>query len=164
MAAKKKKKASKKVAKKKVQAVPTNYSTICPGFGTKQPGDKVIDFYKNVFGAKVQTKMTGPDGAVVHCELRMGNSVLMFGAPMDGNEYTMHAMTYVKDCDATVQKALAHGASVKQAVEDQFYGDRAGRVVDPFGNDWFIATHVEDVPKKEMDRRMAAMMQGQPWK
>ena len=171
MAAKKKKTAAKKSKAKKsakkpakVQAIPSSYSTVCPGFGTKQPGEKVIEFYTKVFGAKVMTKMQGPDGHVAHCELKMGDTVLMFGAPMDGNEYVMHAMTYVKDVDATVQKALANGATLKTPIEDQFYGDRAGRVTDPFGNEWFVATHVENVSKKEMDRRMAAVMSGQPWK
>ena len=164
MAAKKKAKKSAKKIIKKVEAVPSSYSTVCPGFATTTSGDKVIDYFSKVFGAKVKGKYAGPDGSIVHAELKIGDTVVMFGAPMDGKPYGFHGMIYVKDCDSVVAKAIQNGGTLKKPVEDQFYGDRAGTVVDPFDNEWFIATHKEDVPKKEMDRRMAAFMQGQPWK
>ncbi|HEY4222589.1 MAG TPA: VOC family protein [Myxococcota bacterium] len=167
---KKKKKPAKKSAKKaasksaKVVAVPPGYGTITAGFATNTDGNKVIEFYGKAFGAKVKGKYTAPDGSIVHCELKMGDSVLMFGSPMGGAEYTMHGMMYFKNLDAAIAKAVAAGATVKKAAEDQFYGDRTATVVDPFGNEWWFGTHVENVAKKEMDRRMGLVMSGQPWR
>jgi PhnB protein len=161
-----KKKIRKKSAKgspQRVQPIPLGYSTVMPGFATRE-GAKAIDFYTTVFGAKVKGKYAGPDGTIHHCELKFGDTVVMFGAPQDGNTYPLHASIYVKNVDAVVKKAADAGATIKRSVEDQFYGDRAGSVVDPFGNEWFVMTHIENVPKKELDRRMGLVMQGKPWR
>jgi len=161
--AKAKKSATKSSAKKKVAAIPAGYSTVCPGFAHPNAKD-AIPFLQTVFGGKVRGKpYVAPDGSIAHCEMKIGDTVIMFGSGMDGTQYGMHASIYVKDCDAVVAKAIAAGATAKRPLETQFYGDRAGSVVDPFGNEWFIMTHVEDVSKKEMDRRMALVMSGKSW-
>jgi PhnB protein len=161
-----KKKAVRKPAKKaskKPKPIPSGYSTIMPGFATTE-GAKAVAFYTKVFGAKVKSQFAGPNGAIQHCELKFGDTVVMFGEPRDGTTYPMHASIYVKNVDDVVKKAVEAGAVITRPVENQFYGERGGTVLDPFGNEWFVMTHVEDVSKKELDRRMGLMMQGKPWK
>jgi PhnB protein len=161
-----KKKATRKTAKKqskKVQPIPSGYSTVMPGFATME-GAKAIAFYSKVFGAKVKSQFAGPDGSIQHGELKFGDTVVMFGAPRDGKTYPLHASIYVKNVDEVVRKAVDAGAAITRPVDDQFYGERGGTVVDPFGNEWFVMTHVEDVSKKEMQRRMGLVMQGKPWR
>jgi PhnB protein len=119
-----------------------------------------VDWLTSTFGMKIKDVYRMPDGGIAHCELRFGDSLIMCGEAQ-GAPRTLAAMFYVKDCDALFAKAVAAGAKVTRPLQDQFYGDRSGTVADPFGNEWTIATHVEDVSKKEMDRRMAAMMSQQ---
>ena len=118
---------------------------------------KVMDFMQRAFGATERYKMQGPDGAVAHAEMQVGDSVVMVGQSPDQTR-TTHSMLYlyVPDVDAVYEKAVAAGGvSVREPV-DQFYGDRSGAVKDPGGNEWWIATHKEDVSSEEMKRRMAA--------
>jgi uncharacterized glyoxalase superfamily protein PhnB len=118
---------------------------------------KVMDFMQCAFGATERYKMQGPDGAVAHDEMQVGDSVVMVGQSPDQTR-TTHSMLYlyVPDVDSVYQKAVAAGGiSVREPV-DQFYGDRSGAVKDPGGNEWWIATHKEDVSSEEMKRRMAA--------
>ena len=152
-------KARAKSPTKKVQAIPAGYSTVTPGFAAVDC-HKAIEFLKSAFGAKVKHLFLGPDQKVMHCELRVGDTVVMCGEPQ-GERHSLRAMIYVKNCDAVFHKALASGGTAKGQLTDQFYGDRTGTVVDPCGNEWTIATHIEDVSKKEMDRRMKRMMSGQ---
>lgn len=109
--------------------------------------------------------MPGPDGKIGHAELEIGNSVIMLAdeypdmdfrgpASIGGTSVTLHL--YVPDVDATFSKATAAGAKPVRAVEDQFYGDRAGSVRDPFGHVWHIATHKEDLSPEELRRRAEA--------
>jgi len=115
---------------------------------------RLIDFLKQVFDAKETHRSAMPDGTVVHAEVRIGDSFVMMGEPqgdwkaMPGNIYI-----YVEDADATYRRALEAGATSLMEPADQFHGDRYGGVRDPFGNGWWIVTHIEDVPPEEMARR-----------
>jgi PhnB protein len=146
---------------KTVKAIPDGFHSITPGFNAVGV-DKAVAFFKQAFGAEEQLLMKGPDGKVRHCEMRIGDSVFMFGETTGPTPQPMQVMLYVQDCDAVFKRAVEAGAKVKQPMADQFYGDRAGRLIDPFGNEWFIATHTEDVPQAEMDRRVSEMMAKAP--
>ena len=113
--------------------------------------------------------MDGPGGSVGHAELELGGSVIMLAdeSPEVGNKSPgtlggtpVSLMVYVEDVDSTYRAAIAAGATEIQAVDDKFYGDRSGMLKDPWGHEWTVATHVEDVPAEEMGRRMAEMQQG----
>ena len=105
--------------------------------------------------------MDAPDGTVAHAELTFGDSRLMLGEASE--QYPAHGarlMMYVPDVDAVFSRAVAAGFTVKEPLQVQFWGDRTGRVADPFGNEWFLATHVEDVPEAEMQARLAKLYGG----
>jgi PhnB protein len=139
-----------------VKAIPDGYHSITPGCAVEGAA-KAIDFYKKVFDAKEQFRMNGPGGTVAHAELRIGDSLFMMGdAGAQMPKYTMRVMLYTQDSDAVFKRAVEAGCKVDQPMQDMFWGDRAGRVTDPFGNNWFIATHKEDVSPEEMERRMKA--------
>jgi uncharacterized glyoxalase superfamily protein PhnB len=119
-----------------------------------------IEFYKKAFGAEEAYRIGMPDGSVAHADIVIGNSHVMLGeAPQDGETKGTSASTflYVDDVDAWFRKAIKSGAKEVQPVADMFWGDRYGRLVDPFGQEWQIATHKEDVSDEEMKRRMAAL-------
>jgi len=125
-----------------------------------------MDFYKDVFGATEIMRMPQPDGRIGHAEMKMGDSFIMLAdeypemdivSPTTLGNSTVGILLYVDDADATFNKAVSRGAKVNKAMADQFYGDRSGTVIDPFGHKWTIATHVEDVSPEEMERRMAAL-------
>lgn len=145
---------------RKAAPIPKGYASITP-YLIVAGAAEAIDFYKKAFGAKERMRMAH-DGKVGHAELAIGDSVVMladewpdFGArgphAVGGTPVSIHL--YVKDVDATVKRAVAAGATVKQPVKDQFYGDRTGTLEDPYGHKWHVATHVEDVPAKELKRR-----------
>jgi PhnB protein len=142
-----------------VKAIPDGYNVLTPGCAIVGC-DRAIETYKDIFGAEQRIRMDYPDGKVAHCELRFGDSNVMMGEATQVEPYNMHLMIYVPDCDAVFARAQAAGWKVKEPPKDQFYGDRNARVVDPYGNEWFISTHVEDVPDDEMKRRMAKLMGG----
>jgi len=133
------------------------------GFGTVTPflcvtnGAKMIDFLKQAFGGQEIFRMDKPDGSLAHAEVKIGDSMVMIGEVLAGQE--THAMLhlYMPDTDATYKTALAAGAASIREPADQFYGDRSGGVSDFCGNQWWIATHIEDVSQEEMERRMAKM-------
>ena len=118
-----------------------------------------IDWYKKVLGARQRLRLDMPGGTVAHCELGFGDAVLMLGSPVPPQfpPKTVCLGIYVKDCDATFQKALSAGARALIEPANQFYGDRSGRFVDPFGNEWIVTTHIRDVSEKEMKKAMAQM-------
>jgi PhnB protein len=131
---------------------------------------KALEFYADVFGAAERMRFAGPDGSIVHAEIEVGDSVIIVEdpSPFMGTQApppsglpgsSAFLFVYVEDVDATIARAVELGATLKRPAEDQFYGDRDGFVVDPFGHGWTIASHVEDVAPDEMERRMAAMMQ-----
>jgi uncharacterized glyoxalase superfamily protein PhnB len=141
------------------KSVPAGYNTLQPAMVVKD-ARKVIAFYERAFGAKSADVMAGPDGKVMHAEIRFGDSVLMLGEEnpawpqfksaetMGGSPISMHM--YVPDVDATFKQAVAAGAKVEMPVEDAFWGDRYGKVRDPFGYVWGIATRVKELSKDEI--------------
>ncbi|MFE7802834.1 VOC family protein [Nocardia sp. NPDC057440] len=148
-----------------VKPVPDGYPVVSPGLAIDGAA-AAIDFYKQIFGASERMRMPGPDGKIAHCELMFGESVVMLGDPapdmgfldpktVGGTPVNLHV--YVADADAAYTAALAGGAKQLTPMADQFYGDRSGSFEDPWGHRWTVATHIEDVPPEEMDRRMAEM-------
>jgi PhnB protein len=128
--------------------------------------NRAIEFYKTVFGAKERMRLTAPGGTVVHGELTIGHSVIMVSdefperdeiGPSREVRSPVRITLYVEDVDAVAERAVAHGASLLIPIADQFYGDRAGRLADPFGHIWILATHQEDVSQDEMQKRMEAL-------
>lgn len=151
-----------------VQPIPEGYPRVMPYLNIAGAA-AAIDFYCKVFGAAERMRMSGPDGSIGHAELDLGGSVIMladesqeFGnkSPSALGGTPVSLMVYVEDVDATYGAALAAGATEIRAVEDKFYGDRAGMLRDPWGHEWTVASHVEDVSEEEMGRRMAEMQQG----
>ena len=149
-----------------VSSTPAGYHTLTT-YLTVRNGVKAIEFYKSVFGAVEVMRMAMPDGKLAHAELKIGDSFIMLAdenldwgncSPESLGGSTNGMMIYVPDCDAVFTKAVAAGATVKRPLENQFYGDRTGTVVDPFGQVWTISTHVEDVPHDEMQSRFAEML------
>lgn len=145
----------------KVRPVPEGYRTVTPYLTIKNAA-RALDFYKKAFGAQVLLNMTGPDGKLMHAEIKIGDSIVMLcdecpemGAKspesLKGTPTLLYL--YVDNVDALFERAVKAGAKVERPVEDQFYGDRTGTVLDPFGHRWGIATHVEDVSPDEVKRR-----------
>jgi PhnB protein len=136
-----------------VKPIPDGYHTVTP-YLTVKGADRLLDFVKSAFSAEETVRMDRPDGTIAHSEVQIGDSKLMLGEPTeqwDASSATMHL--YVEDCEATYRRALDAGATSLQEPADQFYGDRMAGVRDPHGNNWWIATHIEDVPEDEMARR-----------
>ena len=146
-------KASRKKAKK-VNPVPKGYRTVTPALNLAN-AKATIDFCKKVFGATVRMTMPGPGGKLMHAEIEIGDSVVMLSDAMQDPPRVSSLFLYVPDCDKTVAKALKAGAKVLMPLQDMFWGDRFGRISDPSGNLWSIATHVEDVSPKELAKRSA---------
>ncbi len=149
----------------KVKPIPDKYHSITPYLIIKGAA-AAIDFYKQAFGAVELFRMPQPDGRIGHAELKIGDSVIMLAdeypemqivGPKTLGNSSVGILLYVDDADTVFGKALSLGASVNKPLTDQFYGDRSGTVVDPFGHKWTIATHKEDVSEEEMQRRMAAL-------
>ena len=149
----------------KTNPVPQGYHHVTPYLIIKGAA-AAIDFYKDVFGASEIMRMPQPDGRIGHAEMKLGDSFIMLAdeypemdivSPATLGNSTVGILLYVDDVDATFNKAVSRGAKVNKPLADQFYGDRSGTVIDPFGHKWTIATHVEDVSPQEMERRMAAL-------
>ena len=144
-----------------VKAIPDGYHTITP-YLYFDGAAKAIDWYAKAFGAKERMRMPGPDGAIGHAELQIGDSLVMMADMPDQSPKKLGAVTssfvlYVEDVDAAFKRAIDAGAKELQPVEDKFYGDRMGTLADPFGHEWSLGTHIEDVSEEEMGKRMAAM-------
>jgi PhnB protein len=148
-----------------VKPIPDGYHTVTP-YITVRGAAAALDFYKTAFGAVEVMRFEMPGGGVAHAEIQIGDSKVMLGDenPDFGNKSPQALggtpgglCIYVEDCDGVFEKALASGATVMKPMADQFYGDRSGTVIDPFGHAWTIATHVEDVAAEEMQKRMDAM-------
>jgi PhnB protein len=127
---------------------------------------KAIDYYKNVFGAEELMRMSDPGGRIGHAELKIGDGVVFLAdeypemgvlsaESLGGSPVTIHL--YLKDVDTVAERAVAAGGKMLRPVEDQFYGDRAGKLQDPFGHVWWISTHKEEVAPDEMKRRAAKL-------
>jgi PhnB protein len=148
-----------------VKPIPEGYHTVTPYLIIKGVA-AALEFYKKAFGATELFRMPGPGGAVMHAEIKIGDSMIMMGdenvamgarSPSTLGGSPVGICLYVPDVDALAKQALAAGATVVRPVQDQFYGDRSGTFTDPFGHQWTLATHKEDVSPEEMDRRMKAM-------
>jgi len=148
--------------------VPDGYRSVIP-YLIVAGGAAAVAFYEQVFGARVRLRLDGPGGKIGHAEMAIGDSLIMLAdenrelgalAPpsVGGTPVGLHL--YIADVDAVAAKAVAAGATLKRPVENQFYGDRLGSIVDPFGHLWHISTHIEDVSPEEIGRRAAAMAQG----
>jgi uncharacterized glyoxalase superfamily protein PhnB len=136
--------------------VPAGYATVTPYLCVADAA-KLIEFLKQAFDAQLLFKMDGPGGRIMHAEMTIGDSRIMLAQPEPGKETYAMIHLYLPDTDAVYARALAAGATSVREPADQFYGDRSAGVRDQFGNQWYIATHVEDVSQEEMERRMAAM-------
>ena len=150
-----------------VNPIPDDYPRITP-YLCVDGATEAIDFYSSVFGFTERHRMVF-DGRVGHCELLLGDSVIMVSdeypemgvigpKTVGGSPISMYV--YVEDADATFAAALAAGATELRPVEDQFHGDRSGQFEDPWGHAWGVATHIEDVDAEEIGRRAAEMMSG----
>ncbi len=138
-----------------VKPIPDGYHSVTP-YLLVEGAQSLIDFMKEAFGATERFRMEAPGGKIGHAELEIGDSVIMLADASTSDQGTpMPAMInlYVEDVDKTYQQALEGGATSVREVANQFYGDRNGGVRDPYGNVWWIATHVEDVSPEEMERR-----------
>lgn len=153
-----------------VKPIPEGHHTVTPYLAIKNAA-KALEFYTRGFGATETYKLLLPDGRVGHAEIRLGDSVIMLAdefpeyggkAPeaLGGSPISIHL--YVEDVDAFVKRAVAAGARERKPVMDQFYGDRSGQLEDPFGHLWWVATHKEDVPHEELDKRVRAMFGAKP--
>jgi PhnB protein len=156
--------------RKKVKAIPRGFHAVTPSLVVRG-ADRAIAFYKNAFGAKERNRMPGPDGKLMHAEIQIGDSIVMLAdefpemgsrSPQSVGGASASLLIYTKDVDALFQRALSAGATVQMPLTDMFWGDRYAKVVDPFGHEWELATHVEDVTPKEMAKRGAASMSGPP--
>lgn len=140
-----------------IKPKPEGYNTLT-SFHVLDDIPQMIEFLEKAFDAEVTEKIQRPDGELMHVEMQIGDSKVMLGANRAGGELTRSlTYVYVNDTDATYSKALAAGATSIMEPSDQFYGDRNAGVSDPTGNQWWIATHIEDVSEEEMNRRAAEM-------
>jgi len=151
-----------------VKPIPAGYHSVTP-YLILDDAARAIDFYKKAFGATELLRMPAPRGRIGHAEIKIGDSPIMLAdeseemgfrsaRKMGGSPISL--MIYVEDVDAQVAQAVAAGAKITRPVADQFYGDRTGGIEDPFGYHWYLATHVEDVPPDELERRAAKAMGG----
>jgi PhnB protein len=147
--------------------IPDGYRTVTP-YLTVTGAAQALDFYKRAFGAQEVERMTGPDGqSVMHAEIRIGDSIVMLSdefpqmgsrSPQTLGGTTASVFLYVPDVDTAFQRAIDAGAKVTMAPTDMFWGDRFGKLVDPFGHEWGMATHKEDLGPEEIRKRGAAAM------
>ena len=148
----------------KVKAIPDGYHTATPYLIIKDAA-RAIEFYKKAFGATEIMRMAEPGGKVTHAEIKIGNSPIMLAdefpemgalSPQTIGGSPVSIFLYVENVDALANQAIAAGAKVLMPVQDQFWGDRYGKLADPFGHLWDIATHKEDVAPEEIHKRAAA--------
>jgi PhnB protein len=144
--------------------IPEGYHTATPYLIIGGAAD-AIEFYKKAFGATELFRFPAPDGKIGHAEIKIGDSPIMladeysemgYKSPQTLGGSPVSLMIYVEDVDSVFDRAVAAGASVKEAVSDKFYGDRIGTLTDPFGHVWHVSTHKEDVSVEEMERRAKA--------
>jgi PhnB protein len=148
--------------------IPDGYPRVTPYLIIDGAG-AAIDFYRSVLGASERLRMPAPDGKVGHAELEIGDSLIMLAdefpdmgarSPKTVGGTPVSMLVYVEDADGVFDRAIQAGAKAFSPVEDKFYGDRTGQFEDPFGHQWSVATHVEDVAPEEMAKRASAAMAG----
>jgi len=151
---------------KNVKAVPEGYHTVTP-YLVQRDTKKAIEFYVRAFGAETRMTMPGPDGRIMHADLRIGDSTVFMTdefpemcpdtkSPQTAGCVTSSVFLYVPDADAVFKRAVDAGAKVITPVTDMFWGDRFGQVADPFGHRWSIATRQENLTPQEISERRAA--------
>jgi PhnB protein len=147
--------------------IPDSYRRVTPCLTVRGAG-KALEFYAAVFGATERMRFPGPGGTIAHAEIQIGDSVVIIededprrrtqAPPSAGLPGTPASLfIYVEDVDAVIARAVELGAAVQRPAQDQFYGDRDGFIIDPFGHGWTVASHVEDVTPDELTRRMAEL-------
>ncbi|MCB1876372.1 MAG: VOC family protein [Chromatiales bacterium] len=148
-----------------IRPIPDGYHSLTPYLSIKG-GIDAIEFYKQAFGASELYRLQMPDGQIGHAELLVGDSRIMMsetceespiGDPLSLRGSSIGIYLYVEDVDTVFEQAIAAGAEIVRAVEDQFYGDRTGTLKDPFGHIWFVGTHKEDLSPEEIQRRAEAL-------
>lgn len=149
-----------------VKPIPDGYHSVTP-YLILTGAAQGLEFYQQAFGATVTLRMDGPGGKIMHAEIRIGDSVIMLAdecpemnaiSPTTLKGTPVSLMIYVEAVDTVFSRAIAAGATVRRAVQNQFYGDRSGTLVDPFGHVWTISTHTEDLTPEEIAKRAEAMM------
>ena len=161
-------KAKTKATKRKVSPIPKGYHSVTPYLSVRG-GTAAIEFYKKAFGAKETMRLPGPKGDIGHAEIEIGGSRIMLAdeypeidflspATRGGTTVTIHL--YVPNADKMMQRATEAGGTVVQPMKDQFYGDRTGRLRDPFGHVWHLATHKEDLSMAELQKRAEQAAKG----
>jgi PhnB protein len=149
-----------------VKPIPDGYHSVTPYLFIRGAGG-AIEFYKNIFGAQEMFRMSGPIGQVAHAELKIGDSIIMLAdenpkigamSPKTAGGIAVCIHLYCEDVDRVFQKAIEAGAKQLHPVDNKFYGDRSGTLIDPFGHMWSVATHVEDVSPEDMKERAAKAM------
>jgi len=163
--AKGKKKLTKAPRAKRVRPVPPGYHTATP-YLVIRGAAAALDFYKNAFGALERSRSAGPGGLLMHAEIKIGDSLVMICDEMPGMERwvspdslkgtTVAVHLYVEDADALFARALAAGAKASLPLMDAFWGDRFGKLTDPFGHEWTIATHQHDYTPEEQRKNAEA--------
>jgi PhnB protein len=145
-----------------VKPIPPGYAGVTP-YLIIRDADRAIDFYRDIFGATEVMRLNYPDGKIAHAELRIGEGHVMiseemadhgFRGPLSFGGTPVSFLVYFEDVDAVFARAIAAGAENQRPVDDQFYGDRSGTLVDPFGHVWTLATHKRDMSPEEMQRAM----------
>jgi PhnB protein len=150
----------------KPKPIPDRYRRVTPALVVEGAAE-ALEFYTAAFEATERMRFSGPGGTIAHAEIEIGDSVLIVeeaspymgthAPPTDGLDGTPTFLyIYVEDVDAVIARAAKLGATVRRPAQDQFYGDRDGFIIDPFGHGWTIGSHVEDVAPEEMMRRLAA--------
>jgi len=148
-----------------VKPIPDGYHTVTP-YITVDGAAKALEYYAKAFGAEERMRHGGPGGKIMHAEMKIGDSAIMLSdefpemgakSPKSLGGTPFGLCLYVGDADAVFNRAVAAGGKVDRPVQNQFYGDRSGTLIDPFGHKWTISTHVEDVSPEELQRRMAEM-------
>ena len=149
-----------------VQPVPEGYNTVTPYLAVPNAAE-AIDFYTRALGAKERVRMPGPGDSIMHAELEIGDSLIMLSdpfpqastkTPKELGGTSVNIFVYIEDIDALYKQAVDAGATSLMEPDDMFWGDRFGLVQDPFGHTWTIATHIEDVPPEEMQKRSEEFM------
>lgn len=148
----------------KVQAIPPGYHSVTP-YLVVDDGARAIDFYKHSFGANEVSRMATPDGKIAHAELKIGDSMIMlsdammgYRSPLSLGGSPVSIFLYVDDVDSVFNRAIEAGAKSDMPPADMFWGDRYGKLTDPFGHLWGIGTHIEDVAPAEMEKRAKQAM------
>jgi PhnB protein len=156
-------------AARKVTPVPAQYGSITAGLTVRRAAE-AIEFYRRAFGAKELSRMSGPDGKILHAEIRIGDRVVFLSdespemgatSPQTLGGTTVGLMHYVRDVDAAYAKAVAAGARATMPPADMFWGDRFGELVDPYGHRWALATRKAILTPRQMRKGMEEWMAAQ---